>query len=224
MNALDIESISQPLGEAIPLNSSFNIVLWSLILFNLIIFAFVSTSTPSYFRVLFNTAFSNRHLISNTRDHLNLRRLSSILLNFTYFNCLAIIIWLVTQHTDNQSILIFSGVLILSFILKLIFMQAISFISNYQLGIYTHFLNHFIFFQVGGIVLTPVILFTYYLPKDYYFISLGILIIISVLLLLMREFLSIVRAVQGKVSLFYIILYLCTLELLPLIVIIRILS
>jgi hypothetical protein len=190
--------------------------------FNLIVFAFVRTANPGYIQVLFNTAINNRQLVNTIREDLNLGRLSSILLNITYFNALAAIIYR-ALHTDMSYLaLIIAGILIFSALFKLLIIRIIAFLLNSKLALQEHLLNHLIFFQIAGIILTPILIFTNYLPDGYVNLSLIILFSIVGLFLIIREIQSLTRALQYKISFFYIILYLCTLELLPVFIGIRV--
>lgn len=223
VNTFDIINASEEINQAIPIAETFNPFFWILMGFNLLCIAFIRTINPGYLRVLFDTALNNRHLLNNIRDDLNLRRASSILLNLTYFNCIAAIISFPGHNFPQYIILIFSGVFFISALIKLFAMQLISITANARNGIMEHTLNHLIFFQVAGVILTPLIIFTHYVSEDYANIVFLALSGLAVLFILVREFQSIIRAIQSKVSIFYIILYLCTLELLPLIVGIRVL-
>jgi hypothetical protein len=114
------------------------------------------------------------------------------------------------------------GALFVGALLKLIVIQLLIFFTNSKIGFQDHHINHLLFFQIGGIILTPILIFTEYIPTGYHEHTLiGILILVG-LIIVIREFQSLTRAIQYKISLFYIILYLCTLELLPLVVGIRV--
>lgn len=218
----EIINRASQLGEAIPITETFNPVLWCLILVNIMIFAFVRTVNPGYLRVLFSTAINNRQLVNNIREDLNLMRLSAILLNLTYFNALAIILWKAMDSKANVFILILAALLLFLALLKLIVIRVIAFLLNSKSALQEHILNHLIYFQIAGIILTPILLFTHYVPERYVNLTLTILLSLTGLFLVLREFQSLIRALQYKISIFYIILYLCTLELLPLAVGIRV--
>lgn len=196
--------------------------MWSLMLANIMLFAFVRTVNPGYMRVLFNTAINNRQLVNNIREDLNLMRLSAILLNLTYFNTLAIILWKASESKANLFILIIGAFLLVVALLKLFVIRLLAFFLNSKSALQEHILNHFIYFQIAGIILTPFLIFTNYVPERYVNLTLTILLSIVGLFLVLREFQSLIRALQYKISIFYIILYLCTLELLPLAVGIRV--
>lgn len=224
MQSLEILSKASELGTAISITNTFDPIFWLLMTFNLIVIAFVKTTLPNYIGLLFSTAINNRHLLTNTRDDLNLKKFGPILLNVCYFNAVSVCIYSFTPLLPSWVMLVFSGGLILLFLIKMLVINTIGFIRQEKSGIYEHLLNHFIFFQVSGIILTPLLIFTHYLSKSYLTsVSIGLLFILFFCIFI-RELHSLGRAIQAKVSLFYIILYLCTLELLPLLVGIRVIN
>jgi hypothetical protein len=82
-------------------------------------------------------------------------------------------------------------------------------------------LNLYLFGQVTGICLLPVIIFITYFDNSKSIIFIGALVII--LLCLYRLFKGFVIAFsKSKVSVYYIFLYLCTLEILPLVLLLKI--
>lgn len=222
MEAQEIVHQVYEIGTLTPIKETFNVFFWSLMGFNLIAIALIQTLNSGYMSTLFSVAIHNRQLINNLRENLNLSKFSAVLLNFTYFNALAVIVWMSLDGAANYFLLIIALGLTLGAVVKLIVIRLIWFVSNTKAGLLQHYLNHLIFFQIGGVILTPILIFTHYIPESYVNIVLIILITIVGLLVLVRELQSLTRALQYKVSIFYIILYLCTLELLPFVVSIRV--
>lgn len=209
------------IGDPIPVTDNFNLIFWALIAFNLIAIALVRTLSPGYLKMLFKTAFSNRQLVNSISDDLNLNTLTSILLNMTYFTSVGIIVWKALNANVNSLILILVGALFVGALLKLIVIQLLIFFTSTKIGLQDHHINHLLFFQIGGVILTPILIFTQYLPAGYHEYTLIAILILVGLIVIIREFQSLTRAIKYKISFFYIILYLCTLELLPLAVGIR---
>ena len=222
MQEPDIVNYINQIGDAAPIHETFNPVFWLFMLFNLVAIALVRTLNPSYLRVLLDTALRNRQLVNNLREDLDLTRFSSILLNFTFFSSVGVIIWMATLSDNNSDVLFITLALLLISIGKLIIIALTSLLTNTKLGIQEHLLNHFIFYQIGGVILTPILIFTHYVPESYKPHLMITLFSFIGLFIVVREFQSLVRALQYKISIFYIILYLCTLELLPLMVGIRV--
>ena len=70
-------------------------------------------------------------------------------------------------------------------------------------------------YQILGLVLLPISVFSIYQNTIFQSITISIGIILIVTISLIQAYNSIKESLQYKISLFYIILYLCTLEILP---------
>lgn len=209
------------LGNTIEVDRSFNIIFWILILVNLICLSASKSLNSSYLKSLFTTGIFNRQLLQNFQEELRLFSLSSFLLTLAYLNCLALILSMYfLQGVASESLMILGGVAVV-LLLKFGVMWLTGFFAQSTAGIYEHFLNHLVYMQIAGIILTPLLIFTFYLPPGYRSIAIAVLAIITLLFLFIRELYSLARAVRSRISLLYIILYLCTLELLPLVLVIR---
>ncbi len=224
MQAIDFINTTNEIGQETLVQSTFNPTFWGMMGFNLICIAIVQTIWPHYFKLLFSTALNNRYLLTNAREGLNLNRLPSLLMNLVYFNGVSAVIYNFTPQLPHWVMFIYTGALLVLFFIKLIVMNTMAFIRQQKEGIQEHQLNHIIFFQVGALILTPFLFFTHYLSNTYTSTVALALAGVVVLLIFIREIQSLVRAFQAKISIFYIILYLCTLELLPLVVGIRVVT
>lgn len=216
------QEIITQLGEGTPINNSFNLIFWLMMGFNILAIALSKTLNPGYLSTLFKAALSNRQLMNNVREDIDIWRFTSVLLNFAYFNCLGIIVWKLASMDKTNLLFIITLVILGISILKLIVIRFISFIINSSHGTEEHLYNHFVFYQIGAILLTPILLFTNYVPASYVMILLIIPLGIVGLLLLVREWQTLTQAFQYKISFFYIILYLCTLEILPVLIGVRV--
>lgn len=219
---VETQEIITNLGEGIPIKDSFNIIFWLLMSSNLVIIAFSKTRNPGYLITLLKAALTNRQLKHNLKEDLDLWKLSSLLLNLAYFNCIGVIIWMVSRTAENLWMLYITFFLLGLSLIKLISIRVISFLIGSKIGIEEHFQNHFVFYQLGAVILTPVLIFTHYVPASYTQTVQLIIISIAGFLILVREIQSLTQAIQYKISIFYIILYLCTLELIPLVVGVRV--
>lgn len=219
---MEIQEIIEHLGEGDPINHSFNYVFWLMMTFNLIAIALSKTLNPGYLITLFRAALSNRQLMNNVREDIDIWKTTSVLLNLAYFHCLAIISWMILGIKDPIFIFYIAITLVGISILKLVGIRIISFITNSSNGTSEHLHNHFVFYQLGAVILTPILIFTHYVPASYVNIVLLIIASITSFLILVREFQSLTQAFQYKISIFYIILYLCTLEIMPILVGVRV--
>lgn len=212
--------INSELTEQIPLELDYELVFWIFIGINLTFFAIAKTSNQNYFKSLFTTAIINRQLNQNVQEDLKLSSTSSILLTLTYFTSLALLISHLAFGEHSIGALFLFSVLLGASLLKWAVIMSISFLTQTKNGILEHIYNHFIFFQIGGILLTFILFATHFFSTTWQeYISIGLAIIIG-LLVLIREAQSLLRALKARVPVLYIILYLCTLELLPLVVLI----
>jgi hypothetical protein len=78
--------------------------------------------------------------------------------------------------------------------------------------------NIFLFNKIFGLIVFPLLVAHPFIDIKFRFIFIYAGIIIFVLLFILRIFRGIVISVKNKFSIFYIILYLCTLEILPVLI------
>jgi len=193
----------------------YDAIFWLFMLFNLIAVAVVRARRERYFSVLLDTALQNRHLVQNLQEEFKQNKPSSVLLTLTYFTSLSALISYFVSKSFNDYAAPLILLLIGLFLLKWIAMYSIVFFTQSRSGIYEHFYNHTVFYQIGGIVMTVVLIFIHFLPDEFQNVAAITLLSIVLILLLLRETLSLFRALKSRVPALYIILYLCTLELLP---------
>jgi hypothetical protein len=114
------------------------------------------------------------------------------------------------------------GGVIIFYIFKLGLFNIIGFIFKAKRDISDYVLNVYILGQISGIVLLPVIVFITYMPTKYVIYA-GLVSLI--LLYLYSMFRGVTMAASKvKISVYYLFLYLCTLEILPLFLIAKVLS
>ena len=212
------------MNEGLRISTNYDTVFWILMLINLVCIAILRTRHNGYIKSLFTTVLINRYLLQNVQEELKITSFSSFLLTFTYFNCFAIVISFISNDPHNDFTLLFLVIIFGAMLIKWLIMFAISFLSQTKAGIQEHVYNHALFFQLGGIILTPVLILTHFFPKEWQWtiaICSGVLIIV---LIILRDIQSLIRSLKARVNPLYIILYLCTLELLPLVLIIHALA
>jgi Domain of unknown function (DUF4271) len=207
------------IGVGSLLKPNYEVYFWVLMGINLVLIAAAKTINQGYFSLLFRTAIINRNLLQNTKEDLKLNSTSSILLTLTYFLNISLISAYYLENNYSQLALILIGIFIGSAILKWTIMRFLKFVSEAKFGIHEHGMNHLIYYQIGGIILTPILFFSHFLKDSIHqYVIIGCLVFAAGLLLL-REFESIARALNARISPIYIIFYLCTLELMPLVLI-----
>ena len=209
------------LGDERLTSSNFNWIFWTLIAFNFIAIAYIKSMNPTYLGTLFRTGLYNRQLYQNPQEDLRLNSAGSVVLTVTYFNCIALIISSFVAGSAVYLpvlILVVAGIIVL---IKFVAIRTLGILTETKDGLTEHWLNHLIYFQLSGLILTPLLFFTHFLPQT---IQPKIMIAMAVLvavMILAREVQSFIRAIRLRLSLVYIILYLCTLELIPLVVTIK---
>jgi hypothetical protein len=217
----DFFQATNELGEGKALPPSFNWVFWTLIGFNIFALAYVRTVHGYYIRVLFRTGLYNRQLYYNTQEDLRLGGGGSVLLTISYFNCVALVVCALLPGSPVWLPFVALGIIAGVILLKYGLMKMTSYITQTREGINEHWMNHLIFFQVCGILLTPVLCFTHFsaqtVQND---IMLGLAGLIG-LMIFFREIQTFLRVTRLRIPMYYIILYLCTLEIIPLVVIIK---
>lgn len=110
------------------------------------------------------------------------------------------------------------AVVILAFIVKYIIIKIVGYLFKMQEPFNEYLHNIFIYNKLFGVVILPVILAYPYIDSDISeFLLVGSGIFYGILFIL-QIFRGILIAIKNKLSIFYIILYLCTLEFLPLVV------
>jgi len=150
----------------------------------------------------------------------SLKKLSSISLIINYFLITSLIVWEIIQYKDpiiNNYyfyIIILIAVIGLT-ILKFGIIKVINYIFKQQ---NFHIENHLLFFQNTGLILLPLYIISYYASNDNKLIFYLIILSYFAFILVLRELKSLFTALKLKISFFYIILYLCTLEILPILI------
>ncbi len=80
--------------------------------------------------------------------------------------------------------------------------------------------NQVIFYFIDGLILLPILFLYYFLPETYEYPTMIVLFIVAGILLLTRLIIGFSLVfVKVKISKFYLFVYLCTLEIVPLIII-----
>ncbi len=200
--------------------SPYGVVFWIFILFNVIAIALAKIVGSNYFKSLFYTSLFNRYLLQNSQEDLKLRSFGSVILSLSYINSIALVATIVLGQAFGKTTFIFIGAFLSLILIKGLLMRSVTLISMIRNGVEEHFLNHLVYFQIGSILITAVLLFAPLIGPEFQSAYQVLLIAIIGLLILVRDFQSLIRSIQSRISIFYIILYLCTLELLPLVLII----
>lgn len=161
-------------------------------------------------------------------SQITLKKFSSLALLLNYYLIGSLFIWqilIITKSSFISSNLLFAiilGGLIGINIIKFLFISLIDLI--FKRKIHFHIKLHISYFQISGLILFPIYVLSFFAPLETKVTTYIIAGILFGLTLIIRELKSLFIALNNRISFLYIILYLCTLEILPLILAIKILK
>jgi len=211
MNPEDFE-----IGKLIPLLENNYGYIWVFLIIGLIFIALARTNQYGIIRKLFTQTTRIESKLFNTNS------LSVYLLFFNYILILSAFIFLLNNSFSSKTsiplLLLFISILIF-YILKTSILIGIATLFNRKT--YFDITNNLKYYQITGLILLPIVGFSYFqtiVIKDT-ILLIGVLAITITILL--HKYKSLVQARQFNISYLYIILYLCTLEILPALYIIK---
>lgn len=191
--------------------------------------AWIRVAYPRRFRQTFQTFIYNRFVRQTMREELVLSHGSSLVLISIFILTAGLFTMQLVQagHLDlpfagNPLWLIFlkvSGVIAVVYLAKLLVVRFLQFLFQTDAGFSEYIFNTFLINKVLGLLLLPCVIGLAFLSPAYVdaFIYAGLgLVSGAYIYRLVRGMLS---GIAQNVSRFYLILYLCTLEILPLVVI-----
>ena len=196
-----------------------------LLIFILYIRIFFKKQLNLFLRSSLNRTISNK--IASERNILTIR--ASNYLNLFYVFTISLFILLLINYTNiyptNISILKQYGIITLSLLVFYVIKWSLSKIISHILGInsYTnqYFSQSFIFNKSFAIVSLPILITTIYLPDLLSIIALKLIIYFALITTVFRIFRLLIICIQKKLSILYMFLYLCALEIMPIIILIK---
>lgn len=208
---------------------------WWITLILLLVLAAIAWIRVNYARrfvQLFNATINLRMLHQLMRQELVLSHRASIALSVIFMLNLSTFAYLCDRVFQFQ---LFQGsgfmlwVKYLSFftliyMVKLLFIELVKTWFDGDFGLSEYRYNIFLIGKVSGLILLPFIALAAYNATSYRKEVLIIAGMILLLLLFYRWFRGVRNAFQMRISPFYIILYFCTLEILPLVLLLKVLS
>jgi hypothetical protein len=176
---------------------------------------------------IFNASFARRYINQLIREGGLFEERITIGLMFIFFSTATIFIFQSIRYNQNIELAypeitffgIFAG-LFVYWLFKVSMIKFLGFIFKNQSSAYEYNLTSLIYLEVTGLFLLPLSLPAIF-QNPQLFSKIGLIIVlIGLLINLLRGFW--VGLYNTKFSLFYLILYLCTLEILPLVVVAKI--
>ena len=124
-----------------------------------------------------------------------------------------------TDISEKEGLLLFSKIVVGVFLfhtIKMFLFKVAGWIFRSAQATSDYVLNFYIFGQISGMVILPIVIFVCYM-NNLTIMYLGIVLFAILYLYHLLRGLTI-TLMNAKISLYYIILYLCTLEILPLVI------
>ena len=200
-----------------------------LIVFSIILFAIAKFSYHKRFLQLFKVFFVTRLFNQFTREsgvfkeRISFFLFGIFLIVFSLFTYNVFINFSTNSYSVLTSIVLFFKIFIsicLFCLLKLIGYHIVGFIFKREKETSDFVLNIFVFSEIIGIVLIPIVVIHTYLNNTS-FMYVGLILIFS--LYVYSLFKGLIYSTSfSKISVYYLFLYLCTLEVLPLFIIAKI--
>lgn len=191
-------------------------------LFFLISLAYTRRFVPIRLERMWKSTWNVRALRQSIRDEPNTPR-ASLLFDLSFYFILALVIFLFIKYRGLQPFgksgvllyLVILALVVCAYIVKVIGVRMVKILANGDFGLEEYEYNIFLINRVLGIALVPIAMLLSYLPRVEIlpvFYASGVVI---ALMVFYREFRAIMNASQNGVPLFYIMFYICTLEILP---------
>lgn len=202
------------------------VLFWPLVIC-LVIIALVRFRSPKTLLSIFRIAGNNGHMHLHLREGFNVNGISSFLLQFNYFITIGVILYTFYDHYAETTkiepwilLLCLSGPF-LFFLIKYVIVKFFAVITETNQGFFEYLTNYKVFFQVQGLVLLPFAISLLFVGVEarYYLALIAISLIVA--FGIYKTVLSFLYAIRYGFSVLYIFLYLCTLEILPLVVIFK---
>lgn len=214
-----------------PIFNSSNPTYWpGVILFSIFsVFVLIRISEPKKIIKIFTSVFSLQEAKQLFREEFKLTKRVSVLLGVSFILIMALLVQFVNQYfglildeyTQLKQFVFFTVVISLMYLIKFISNYLLAFItSNEELG-KEYLFNVYVFSQTIGIVLFPIVIclqFTKY-PEEWFLYPAMIICGGFYALRMFRGF--VLSASEQNVGILYIFLYLCALEILPLLILIK---
>ncbi len=215
----------KPQKQFNPLVLHKNIDTWqSIVLFLLLILVMLSKAfNQNRFKQLLKSAFNYSTSLEVIREEKVFFHRANLWLTVVHVVALSLIIYELVLHPTPQLFFIIMGAIVVAYIVKYISAKAVFFIFSINELSSEYIFNISLYNNLLGIILIPVLMILYYtgigIENAFMYLIAPILILIY-LFRLVRIFIA---GNNYRISYFYIFLYICTLEILPLVVLYKVL-
>lgn len=199
---------------------------------SLIILAWIRIFFNKYLSAVSRAAYSYTASFKLFQSKNSISQRVSAVANFLFIMNLAMFLFQLTMYFGVDvfpylpfvNYIIFTGIILLIYLLKSLVYQIVGFVFNAEqaAGDYIH--NVFIYNKILGLALLPVIIGIPYVPETLTPVLVKIGIVLVAISLLFRILRGIQISIKAGLSIFYLILYLCTLEILPALMVYKVLN
>ncbi len=201
------------------------------LLFVLLMIVWLRVNYPLRFKMLYETVVNVRILRQKMNEEsANVHR-STIIFTSIFLVTFSLYLFLLSKSFGlelfgNNSLVAFLkiiAIVISAYTIKFIGITIINTIVDADFGLLEYRFSVLQLSNAVGILLLPIVLISAYISQStsWYCLILGAIIILS--LFLFRIIRGVINSVQHQAPVFYIILYLCTLEILPIVLIVKVL-
>lgn len=198
----------------------------------ILFFLYLRTVFGRYVRTFTRSVFNRVRAMNVFEESNMIMGRVSFMLNFFYFLVVGLLFthwfdykgFVILDLGQLQTFFVLSGVVVVLYLLKWIFAWILAHFLQIQNETRAYFFHIFIFNKSFAIVIFPFLLVLPYIDAQW-----GILILMGAFILMgFFYFLRLIRlltySIQRKLSLFYLFLYLCALEFIPILVIVKLSS
>lgn len=196
-----------------------------------IAFAWIRAFYFKIFRQLVSAFFSNTISNQIVRDENILVQRASILMSFIFYLTSSLFLYQVSIYFNWQNrfigegfirFLVFCLTIAFAYSIKMVILKGLGEVFKLDKPVATYIFNIFLINNILGIILIPIVVAIAYVVT----LSSGIIIYTGIAIVIIAFIYRLVRAfliwmTLPGVSLFYLIVYFCTLELAPLLIIIK---
>jgi hypothetical protein len=204
-------------------NSNQNNYLFYALLGLVVIIAFIRVSFPKYFQSLFQLFAQTSFRQKQTKEQLSQDNLASLLMNFLFVLSIGMFITLVASKYNWVSIdfwwlyMYCCSLLAAIYLVKYLFLLFSGWVFNVEPATNTYLFVVFLVNKVLGVISIPFILIVAFSAPKIVTVALTIITIVIILLLIYRYVASLGTIRRSlKVNALHFFLYLCAVEVLPL--------
>ena len=194
-------------------------------LFALVTLAYTRRFHPARINRLWNSTWNVRILRQAIREEPNTPR-ANLLFNISFFLLTALVLYLAVKYLQAGPAgvhgfllyLLILGAVLLAYALKTSGIRVVQLMSDGDFGLSEYEYNLFLINRVIGLLLFPIALFLAYSPLQISEPFVITALIVFGVMIIYRMLRGLFNAASAGVPVFYIFFYICTLEILPLVV------